>query len=142
MPLTEYKPMNKVVYVPAHFQQLAGKAADAWSKKKSPKESDAMVDGERLSQDTAAAVEALNAEGYEVQSIMPITSGNYNFAQIHGSGSVFESGGYGYGYSFTQGVTIIGRRIAEQTQSAPEPGLQEEDDELNPLPLIDQESEN
>lgn len=134
--------MNKVVYVAAHFQKIGGKAADAWSRKKSPKQSDSLVDAERLSQDIAAAVQALNDEGYEVQSVTPVTSGKYDFAPIHGSGSVFESGGYGYGYSFTQGVTIIGRRMAEQTQSAPEPALPEEDDELNPLPLIDQESEN
>ena len=140
MPPTEYRPMNKVVYVPAHFQQLAGKSADAWSKKTSPKESDSLVDGERLSRDIAAAVEALNAEGYEVQSIMPITSGAYNFAQIHGSGSVFESGGYGYGYSYTQGVTIIGKRVADNAQTLPAPA--QEEDELNPLPLIDLESEN
>ncbi|MGI2259972.1 hypothetical protein [Shewanella sp. GXUN23E] len=132
--------MNKVLYVPAHFQTLPGKAADAWSKKKSPGESDSLVDGERLSRDIAAAVETLNTEGYEVQSIMPITSGKYDFAAIHGSGSVFESGGYGYGYSFTQGVTIIARRIEPKSAVMDAARIQEEN-ELNPLPLFDQDSE-
>ncbi|MCF1428151.1 MAG: hypothetical protein LPD71_02870 [Shewanella sp.] len=129
--------MNKVLYVPAHFQALPGKAADAWSKKKSPKQSDSLVDGERLSRDIAAAVETLNAQGYEVQSIMPITSGKYDFATMHGSGSMFESGGYGYGYSFTQGVTIIARRIGGNLPAK----VEEDAEELNPLPLFDQDSE-
>lgn len=82
--------------------------------------SDCRIDGKRLSNDIGDAVASLNTEGYEVQSVSPITSGKYNFQyeakEAHSSGSVLQGGGYGwgygYGYSYTEGVTIIAKKVA------------------------------
>lgn len=46
-------------------------------------------------------------EGYEIISILPVTSGRWKRkTTVIGSGG----SGYGYGYSFTDGVTIVGRK--------------------------------
>lgn len=126
--------MNKVVFVDAYFQpvgkQVKKKVGTGETKKglfggdKEVKKtvtewqqtgySDTRIDGARLTRDIESAVSSLNQEGYEVVSITPITSGQYNFSyQTTGSGHSGDSGyGYGYGYSITEGVTILARRNA------------------------------
>lgn len=137
--------MNKVVYVPTHFapvgEEVSVKVPTGEKKKGffggekeiTKKEtqwqqtgwSDSEVDGSRLADDIAAAVAALNEEGYEVSSITPITSGRYDFEYKfkEGSGgsgnSSFTSGisgaygyGYGFGFSYTTGVIIVGKKDA------------------------------
>jgi hypothetical protein len=86
--------------------------------------SDSQIDGQRLNEDINEAVNRLNEEGYEVQSILPILSGAYNFEfkykEAHNSGNLAEGGGwgygYGYGYSYTEGVTIIAKKMNAQVQ--------------------------
>lgn len=87
--------------------------------------SDCLIDGVRLSKDIAGAVDSLNQDGFEVVSVTPITSGAYCYQysaqgitssprilleteKVSGGGSY----GYGYGYSFTEGVTLIARKVA------------------------------
>lgn len=131
--------MNKIVYVKAHFRPMGenveievstgqfekgffGKEKEIKAKVVEWRQtgwSDSQIDGELLSDNIAEAVRGLNNDGYEVQSILPIISGAYDFKYeykaAHHSGGLFEGGGwgygYGYGYSFTEGVTIIARKI-------------------------------
>ncbi|RBP78262.1 hypothetical protein DFP80_12150 [Marinomonas rhizomae] len=124
--------MNKVVYVPAHFQAIGkevtkkvatgekkagffGGEKDVTKKIKEWEQtgfSDRWVDGERLSNDIAGAVDELNKNGYEVVTVTSVTSGNYDYSyKSTGSGHNGDSGyGYGYGYSYTEGVTIIAKK--------------------------------
>ncbi len=127
--------MNKVVYVKAKFKEIGkevtvkvptgetkkglfGGIKEVTVKEKEWQQtgwSDSEIDGERLSNDINAAVEKLNAEGYEVIAIQSITSGAYNYrwdnysSSSNGSASTCYS--YGYGYSFTEGVTIIAKKL-------------------------------
>lgn len=76
--------------------------------------SNKQIDGERLSNDIAEAVNTLNQDDYEVVSITPITSGEYDghYAQQKGGQGWGGSGyGLGYGYSYTEGVTIIAKKV-------------------------------
>ena len=137
--------MNKVVYINAHFKAVGKyvtvqvptgetkkgffggeKAVFAREKKwQQTGWSDCQVDGQRLSQDIARAVESLNQDGYEVVSISPVTSGAYFYQyndkgitssprilleteKVSGGGSY----GFGYGFSYTEGVTVIAKRVA------------------------------
>lgn len=74
-------------------------------------ESDSQVDAVRLSDDLRKAVEEQNAEGYEVVSVTPIISGDYDYVYSEGNGKKIHahkgSYGYGYGYSFTEGLTVV-----------------------------------
>lgn len=135
--------MNKVVFVKARFKPKYGhvdatvqpneqKKGLFVRRKEQPKEeikplqhvgwSDCEIDGVRLAEDLALAVEGLNNEGYEIVSITPITSGNYRYEyNTEGVASAFSlltgtekvSGGlnysYGYGYSYTEGMLILAR---------------------------------
>ncbi len=126
--------MNKVIYVPSFFKPIGkevtknvstgekkkgffGGEKDVTTKVKEWQQtgySDRWIDGKRLANDIANAVSELNNEGFEVVSITPITSGeyNYNFAQQKGSQNWGGSGyGYGYGYSYTEGVTIVAKKF-------------------------------
>lgn len=81
--------------------------------------SDSGVDGERLSTDINNEIEKLSSQNVRVISISPITSGRYNYQYsnegISSSRRVFSvtekvsgggSYGFGYGFSFTEGVLI------------------------------------
>lgn len=70
--------------------------------------SDRWIDGERLSNDVANAVKALNEEGYEVVAVIPVISGEYSWAR--GRQGNIGGYGYGYGYSYTEGVSIIAKK--------------------------------
>ena len=75
--------------------------------------SDKEIDGERLSSDIEQAVAKLQSEGYEVSCIVPVISGQYNYnfeAPVINAGSR-ASYGWGYGFSFTEGVTIVGSKM-------------------------------
>jgi len=126
--------MNKVIYVKAHFAKVGKsvtrkietgekKAGLLWGENKIYEEvteweetgfSDCLIDGQRLNEDIAKAVADLNAEGYEVVTVTSFISGNWacNYAS-----NTFQNGGwgwgYGYGYSFTDGVTIIAKKMAQ-----------------------------
>lgn len=73
--------------------------------------SDSQVDAVRLSNDLAKAVEQMNADGYELVSVTPIISGDYNYHVQEGNGlkkhAHKSSYAFGYGFSFTEGLTVI-----------------------------------
>lgn len=135
---------NKVVYVKAKFKPVGKEvtlSVPTGEKKKgflggekeiTRKEtrwqqtgwSDCEIDGERLAEDIADTIVQLNEDGYEVVSVLPITSGNY-FYKYQSQGvtshrrmlseteavSGGASFGFGYGYSYTEGVSIIAREL-------------------------------
>ncbi|MEZ6931724.1 hypothetical protein [Aeromonas sp. S16(2024)] len=127
--------MNKVIYVKAKFKPIGeevtvkvstgeitkgffGGEKEVTVKKKEWQQtgwSDHEIDGECLSNDISTAVEKLNREGYEVIAIQPITSGAYNYkvgkfsAHMNTADTCYS---YGYGYSYTEGVTIIAKKIS------------------------------
>lgn len=136
--------MNNVIYIPAQFkpigENLSVKVPTGEKKKglfggekdvmrsetrfEQTGWSDCLVDGERLATEVAQAIANLNASGYELVSITPVTSGNYAYQfkseGITSSKRIFSetekvsgggSYGYGYGYSYTEGVIIVGRKI-------------------------------
>lgn len=87
--------------------------------------SDCEIDGERLSTDLQHVVRSLNQDGYTVNSIVPITSGAYNYQyqaqgirnspRILGNTEAVEGGasfGYGYGYSYTNSLLVHATRNA------------------------------
>jgi pantoate kinase len=112
------KNMNKVVYVPAHKaplfktvvkKEFTGetktdifgreiKLTRGVSKKVLSGYSDSKIDGQGLSEDIQKAVDTLNKDGYEVICISEVTSAYGNSA-------------YGYGYSYTEGVNIIAKKV-------------------------------
>ena len=87
--------------------------------------SDCEIDGERLSNDVAKAIAQLNQEDYEVISVLPVISGGYYYKyeangitsspRIFGNTEAVSGGasyGFGYGYSYTEGVSIIARKVS------------------------------
>ena len=128
--------MNKTVYVNAHFAPLgtyqtvqvpSGEVKKSFFGSEKPVmqeekqwvetgTSDCIVDAPRLAKDIDQAVSNLNKEGFEIVTIMPVTSGSYKYAYAanghrldnHCAGGGY---GYGYGYSYTEGVVIIARQV-------------------------------
>jgi pantoate kinase len=112
--------MNKVVYVPAHkapmFKRVVRKESTGDTKtgifgreikltrgvseKVLSGYSDSKIDGQRLSKDIQKAVDNLNKKGYEVICISEVTSGSYAW-----------DGHKHYGYSYTEGVNIIAKKV-------------------------------
>ncbi len=82
--------MNTTVFVKAYFLS-----------------SRAIVDGERLTKDVQTAISRLNAYGYEVISLMPVTSAYY---PEETNDSCDYSDKWGNGSSYTEGVVILGRK--------------------------------
>lgn len=81
--------------------------------------SDSEVDGERLSSDISNELEKLSSQNAKIISIVPISSGRYNYQYssegISSSRRVFSetekvsgggSYGFGYGYSYTEGFNL------------------------------------
>ncbi|MDR1848647.1 MAG: hypothetical protein LBQ75_01255 [Zoogloeaceae bacterium] len=131
---------NKVVYVKAFFKPL-GKSVKVknknlsreWKKGILGSENDEMlsdceIDGERLSEDVATAIASLNQEGYEVIAVLPVISGNYFYKYQSAvkyqtdrlpfvpdrweTISDSPSYGFGYGFSYTEGVSIIAKKLS------------------------------
>ncbi|KON48512.1 hypothetical protein [Mariprofundus ferrooxydans] len=120
--------MDKVIYIPAIFAPVykevtkkvttgeTTKGLFGGTKEVTKKitenvevgQSDCDIDAERLSQDISAEITKLNSEGYEVHSMITVTSGNHKheFRADIGHGS----GGYGYGYSYTKGVILLAKK--------------------------------
>jgi len=95
--------MNKVVYVKAYFRSEGKKGG-------SGEGSDCVIDGARLAGDVEKAVAVLNREGYEVVAISGVLSGaHHHRVDLY---SVDDGAyGYGYGFSYTEGVMIIGTKM-------------------------------
>ncbi len=87
--------------------------------------SDCRIDGNALATNLKQTIDTLAGEGFEVMSVIPITSGNWNYkthvGQIWkdvgpaltghvGHGVEPFAWGYGYGYSFTEGLIVTAVR--------------------------------
>ncbi|WP_323018033.1 hypothetical protein [Castellaniella sp.] len=127
-----FKPVGKnvTIKVPTGEKKKGffGKEKDVLSKESRWEQtgwSDCEIDGEKLSEDLSTAIDSLNREGYEVVSILPIISGKYAYKyQAQGISSSQRalgdtekvsggaSYGFGYGYSYTEGVSIVARRVS------------------------------
>lgn len=88
--------------------------------------SDCKIDTERLASDLEKAVVLLNSEGYKIQSITPITSGQYRYkaegikssARIIGDTEAVSGGvSYGYGYSYTDSLIVVAEKDAHLNRS-------------------------
>jgi hypothetical protein len=124
--------LNKVIHVPAFFAPIVkekivkiptgektkgffGGEKDVVRKEKQWVQtglSDCEIDGERLSENLTEAVNLLNSENYEVVSVTPVTSGNYNWHTDWGT--CLDGGygyGYGYGYSYTNSLIIVAKKM-------------------------------
>ncbi|KPX63954.1 hypothetical protein ALQ99_00229 [Pseudomonas syringae pv. lapsa] len=62
----------------------------------------------------------LNADGYEIQTVLPILSGAYGYAlkyryEMRHDRTDLDSRDlsyvFGYGYSFTEGVTLVAKKF-------------------------------
>ncbi|ABZ77849.1 hypothetical protein Shal_3302 [Shewanella halifaxensis HAW-EB4] len=113
---------QKIVLVKSYFAKIETNIREEmWAAK--PKTSDfeystCKIDSERLNNDLQQAIEALNTDGYKVQQITPVTSGDYafkdHFSDPHLLGNgVSTEGGYGYGFSYTDSLIILAELIAE-----------------------------
>lgn len=125
--------MNRIVYVPAHFVEQGryekvevptGKSETGMFGIKRPitrteerfvktGSSDCDIHAARLADDLSKAVAQLNHDGYEVVTITPITTGRHHAEVLTEFGQGIE-GGLGYGYSFTKGLIITARRVANR----------------------------
>jgi len=83
--------MNKVIYVEAFFKEGKGNYG--------------LIDGKRLSSDIASAVASLNQENYEVVTVLPVISGDSKESFMPSSR---------YGFSYTEGVSIIAKYVGEK----------------------------
>lgn len=119
--------MNKVIYVKAPFKKVDNPdVASLAPKGKTQKSllfgekdinwektgySDCEIDGKRFSLEIENAINYLNSEGYEVVTVVPIISGNhFHYPAVHQPVYSHSGFGLGFGYSFTEGVTIIGKK--------------------------------
>lgn len=73
--------------------------------------SNCSIDGEKLAADVSKSISEASKEGYAVQTIVPITSGNWTYEKgvISGGGNdtnVRGDLGYSMGWSFTSGMMI------------------------------------
>ncbi|MBY6198937.1 hypothetical protein [Vibrio hangzhouensis] len=120
--------MNRVIHVPAHFCEVGKHETvdysdePVWTKTGYSK---SVVDSVRLTEDLQKAVETLNQDGFEVISITPITSGDYDFKALLEPGGRGDNGyggyGYGYGYSYTQGLIVTARQVSVAERPTPKP---------------------
>lgn len=72
--------------------------------------SDTFIEPLNFASSIEDACNRLADAGYEVHSILPVIRGAYNWHERGVSSALSGvSGGYGYGYSFTDGAVITGR---------------------------------
>lgn len=111
---------EKVVHIPTgETKKLLGVLSYDETVKSSAKvatgPSDSVVDGKRLAYDMQLAIVGLEEDGYEVVSVMPVTSGchHHEVREVKGKGftaTPVAGWGYGYGFSYTEGVIITARK--------------------------------
>ena len=76
------------------------------------KQSDVQIDLENFGQQIEDACNALYSEGYTVISITGVLRGNYQYKEQQGKiqkGNGYLGHAFGFGYSVTDGVVIIGK---------------------------------
>jgi len=113
--------MNKVVFVKAYFspvgknevvkiptgekkKRFLGGESDVMREEKKWVQtgfSDSIIDTGRLTKNLQETVEKLNNEGYEIVSLTQIISGQY----------AYDFRSYGYGYSYTDGLMVVARKV-------------------------------
>jgi len=123
--------MEKVVFVKAKFKQIGemrvikvptgekkkgimGATTDIFREERQwvvTGTSNKEIDGESLAQDLQQAINALNKDGYTCVSVTQVLSGNYDHKV--GGGDNWGNGAhaYGYGYSFTDGMIVVARKL-------------------------------
>lgn len=80
----------------------------------SGKVSDVQVDIENFGEMIEQACNELHDAGYEVFSITPVIRGNYQYKENPGKiqkGSGYIGHAFGFGYSVTDGVVVLGKLI-------------------------------
>lgn len=116
-----YKQMKqKSILVKSYFAKIeTDQRQQMWEAKPKTTEweySSCKVDSQRLNNDLQQAIESLNAQGFRVVQITPITSGDFHFSDhlsdphLLGNGVTTE-GGYGYGFSYTDSLVILAEQI-------------------------------
>ena len=120
--------MNKVVFINAYFVPVGEEkeiVVDTGEKKSgflgtetsiTRKEkkwtqtgfSKSIIDTKRLTEDLNVTVENLNKEGYEVVTVTNVISGEFDYDNYSGTRT------YGYGYSYTDGLMVVGRKASEE----------------------------
>nr|WP_194246626.1 hypothetical protein [Pseudomonas syringae] len=146
---TKESAVNKIVYVKAYFKPVGeevtvkvptgeikkGFFGDKEIMKKETQWqqtgwSDSQIDGEQLSKDVEDAVARLNDDGYEIQTVLPIVSGAYDYALKYryeirhdrsDPNSKDQSYVFGYGYSsalhffaVSDGLTGLGGELLKR----------------------------
>lgn len=120
---------NRVVYIPAKFATVGkrhvvqvpmGKTKSGWfgkqpimaeeTKFEPTGTSDCNINVGQLADEIAADVQVLNEEGYEVVTVTPLITGDYDY-RTRWSFWGCAAADYGYGYSYTKGVVITARRM-------------------------------
>lgn len=77
------------------------------------------VDGDELATQVNLVLAELVRNGYEPITVIPITSGAYNYKDVEGQRSMYENreaivgGGWGYGYSYTEGVLLVAKIVRD-----------------------------
>ena len=74
---------------------------------------DCEIDGEALARDVQQRIDDLERDGYEVVTVVPISSGGYGYEREfrrHWESWFSAGAGYGYGYSYTEGVLVLARQ--------------------------------
>lgn len=74
--------------------------------------SETEIDGERLTNDLNNLLESIKNDGYEILSITPVISGayKYDFKAPTFNADSRPSYGWGYGYSYTEGLNILAKK--------------------------------
>jgi hypothetical protein len=91
----------KTVFIKAKFEPTGQKIGIT--------ESDSEIDGYQLSVDVQKAISLLATDGYEIVSMEQVISGRYQ-SKFKEAGFSGTDGGWGYGYSFTEGMIILARK--------------------------------
>ncbi len=99
----------KIPTGPLHADQAGGEQSSTieetiWLETKY--QSDCQVDSKRLSQDLSDVTAQLNSDGFEVVSIVPVTSGSHHASTV-------LDGGFGYGFSYTDSLIVHARLVTK-----------------------------
>ena len=127
---------QKIVLVKSYFAKIeTNKREEMWAAKPKTSEfeySTCKVDNQRLNADLQIAIENLNHDGYKVVQITPVLSGDFGFEDhfsdphLLGNG-VTTSGGYGYGFSYTDSLIILAEQVTDPSSSPVVSSIDEED---------------
>ena len=72
--------------------------------------SDRRIDGGRLANDLETALAQLDADGYDVVAVTPVTSGRYGWQEYSRSAHTAANTAVSWGFSVTEGFMITARK--------------------------------